>query len=96
VEASPGNLTESLFSSFQPTLSRLSTSLPSGHVKELSTAIASGDASKISSTLMKLSSELSMMQDSSIPSYSLDQLVSPLIKCAGMDAAPDVICIFLM
>jgi len=54
----------------------------------------SGDPSCIISTVMGLSTELSMAQESTIPSQVLDRLVLPLIKCLSMQAIPDIVCTF--
>jgi hypothetical protein len=54
----------------------------------------SGDPSRIVTTVMELSTELSMAQESTIPSQVLDKLVLPLIKCLNMEAIPDIVCTF--
>lgn len=94
IEAQSPPMSMPVYSSLESNLASYSTALSSTHIKELLAAIESDDVSKISAAAMQLSSELSMLQDSSIPSFVLDQLVSPLLRCVSMNHSPDVVCSF--
>ena len=62
------------------------------HMKKVFVNLNSEDPSQIMTTVMELSSELSMAQESTISPQILEQLVSPLIQCMGMDIIPDIVC----
>ena len=62
------------------------------HMKSVFVSLNSGDPSIIMTTVIELSSELSMAQETTISPQILEQLVGPLIQCMSMDLTPDIVC----
>ncbi len=59
--------------------------------KQLLEQLKSGDEVKIMQATIDFSSELSMAQDTSIPQFTLEQFIQPLVDCLKMQSFPDII-----
>lgn len=60
-------------------------------MKQILAWLKSKDEGNILQAVIELSSELSMLQDSSVTQMYLDQLVPPLIECLKKEDFPDVV-----